>query len=111
VTQLLHAFLAPLPSSLPALIQQITSHSARPGPKLRLLTTIYNTLPQDSAMRCDVFEGVVEVAAKGGDLGVLEEWLPKLEGEMNRWGIDQERQRKVYTLLADRFEGLGEAFG
>lgn len=105
MTNLLHGFVAELKSAdrTKALVAAISANSARPGPKLRLFTNIYNALPETDPVRCDVFEAIVGVAAGAGEMGVLEEFLPKLDSELLKWGVDAERTRAVYKTLSDKF--------
>lgn len=109
VTNLLHAFVALLksPERTRALIKAVGASPARPGPRLRLLTTIYNAQPETDALRCDAFEAIVEVAAASNELDVLDEFLPRLDAEMVRWGIGADKSREIYLMLSEKYAAQG----
>ncbi|KAI9022514.1 hypothetical protein DFJ74DRAFT_706499 [Hyaloraphidium curvatum] len=110
VVNLLHAFIADLksPDAVRALAAAVAANPARPAARLRLLTNFYNALAETDPARCDVFEAIVGVAAGAGEMGVLEEFLPRLDSEMVRWGLDADRTRAVYALLSEKYAEQGD---
>ncbi|TPX34812.1 hypothetical protein SmJEL517_g02533 [Synchytrium microbalum] len=69
--------------------------------KLRVLSNLYNNLERTSPSRCDVYQGIVAVAAKGGEVDVLIPTLPLLDAWLAEWSVSADVKRQLFLTISD----------
>lgn len=79
-----------------------------PGLALNVLTTIFNLLAPDNDVRFNVFQAILRLVKTSGLFEVLRPQLKKLDTWIAEWELDEEDQRKLFSLVADVAEDAGE---
>lgn len=99
-----------LPRICDNLSKPITSSPiSGPGLALNILSTVFNLLAPDNEVRFNVFQAIVRLVKTNGLFEMLKPQLPKLDGWLEEWDVDEEDQRKLFSQIADVAEDAGES--
>ncbi|KAL1916774.1 uncharacterized protein VTP21DRAFT_5478 [Calcarisporiella thermophila] len=108
---LLITLLMQLPSDqLPSLLSRVLSSLVSDDRvdktviKMRILSNLYNTLDATSKLRYDVFEALLEIAAKGEELDVLIPELGQLEEGLRSWGVGVDKRREMFLSVSQKLQ-------
>ncbi|TPX47003.1 hypothetical protein SeMB42_g03501 [Synchytrium endobioticum] len=69
--------------------------------KLRVLSNLYNNLERANPSRFHVYQAIVSVAAKNGEVDVLVPTLSQLDGWLAEWNVNTDAKKRIYLALAD----------
>ncbi|KAI9144303.1 hypothetical protein BKA69DRAFT_1056803 [Paraphysoderma sedebokerense] len=83
------------------------STSERGNLKLRLLSTIYNTLSVSSPLRYEVFKTLVQVATKHNNLSVITPQIPSISSYITQWQSTPSQARELYSLMSASLKSQG----
>jgi len=98
-----------LPRMCDHLTKPITSAPVNgSGLALNVLTTIFNLLQPDNEVRFNVFQAILRLVKNSGNFETLRPQLKKLDQWIGEWDLDEEDQRKIFGMLADAAEDVGE---
>ncbi|KAI8923389.1 hypothetical protein BC831DRAFT_429030 [Entophlyctis helioformis] len=91
--------------SLPTVVQSITDAFVAGGSdhviaKLRILSTLYNSIDTYDHARFTVYTTIVKVAAAGGQVETIASTLPQLESWTAEWGLSVAERRALFLLVS-----------
>lgn len=78
------------------------------GLALSVLTTLFNLLQEQNAVRYHVFGAILQAVKRSGLFEMLRPELKKLEEWFALWKTDAEEQREMFVQVADVAEEAGE---
>ncbi|KAI1435312.1 hypothetical protein GGR50DRAFT_657876, partial [Xylaria sp. CBS 124048] len=100
-----------LPRVCDNLTKPITSSPINgPGLALNALTTIFNMLKPNDALRFNVFMAILRFLKLHGMFENLKPYLKSLDSWMNEWGTDSDDQRQAYEAIGETAREAGDAY-
>jgi translation initiation factor 3 subunit M len=75
---------------------------------LSILSTLFNTLQQDSEVRYHVLLTILRVIRASSNFETLRPQLKKLDQWLDTWEMDEEESRKLYLAISDVAADAGE---
>lgn len=87
----------------------ISSTSAKPALRLRILANLYNVLSTaggtaSSQVLVDLLMSIVNYAVQTGQLSLLQGYLDLLDGLVEKWGLGKEDQQRLFLQVATALE-------
>ncbi|KAH9057289.1 PCI-domain-containing protein [Lactarius vividus] len=86
----------------------VTSASAEPAIKYRILTNFFNTLPRQSALRLPVYNALLDLASTNDELHVLQVSRTDVEQWIKEWEITPSEKSAFLERLVEIFSKAGQ---
>ncbi|KAH8989688.1 PCI-domain-containing protein [Lactarius akahatsu] len=90
------------------LLPIVTSASAEPAIKYRILTNFFNTLPRQSALRLPVYNALLDLASSNDELHVLQVSRTDVEQWIKEWEITPSEKSTFLERLVEVFSKAGQ---
>jgi translation initiation factor 3 subunit M len=90
-----------LPTVTKNLVDNVPDVSSGAHLVLSVLANLFNILPATSPLRYDVFETIVEFAAKTGNVHLLSTQFKNLPQWLKEWGVGPNQQSEIYGKIGD----------
>ncbi|EKM79917.1 hypothetical protein AGABI1DRAFT_99540 [Agaricus bisporus var. burnettii JB137-S8] len=92
------------------LLQAIASApTERTSIRYRLLSNLFNAIPQTSPLRHSVYTVILELATKNDQLDILQLQRATVEKWLSEWKISQDEKAQFLKSLADAFAKAGQS--
>lgn len=96
--------------SVNSFLQQMCQNLSKPvtsspangtGLALNALTTIFNLLAPDNAVRQNVFKAILSLIKRNGLYEIVKPQLKKIDTWVTEWDLDEDDQRDLFVEIAD----------
>ncbi|TCD70003.1 hypothetical protein EIP91_005253 [Steccherinum ochraceum] len=91
------------------LLQTIVNSNEPSGTKYRILTNLYNTIPQHCGLRLPVQRTLVEIASANDELSYISLSTAVLEKWLSEWDVTDEEKSKFIKVVVDAYTKAGDA--